>query len=96
MIDEKRGKVLNYKRATLKDNQDSVLIQLIDNKIFSKAQEGSHYRFNHMIISRFNQEKYLWCTQITTIAVTDIEVSQPTDDDIVEINWCHHLCYILL
>lgn len=30
MTDEKRGKTLNYKRAMLKDNEDSILIQLTD------------------------------------------------------------------
>ena len=64
MTDEKGGGSgggggLNYKRAMLKENQDLIPIQLIDQKIFSKVQEGSCYRFNHLIVSSFNQEKYL-------------------------------------
>ena len=86
MTDEKGVKVLNYKRALLKDNQDSILIQLFNQKIFSNMQEGSHYRFSYTIISSFNQEKYLRSTQITTIADTDIEISPPIDDDIAEVN----------
>lgn len=59
MTDEKGARGLNYKRAMLKENQDLIPIQLINLKIFSNVQEGSCYRFNHLIVSSFNQEKYL-------------------------------------
>ena len=59
MTDEKGARGLNYMRAMLKENQDLIPIQLIDLKIFSNVQERLCYRFNHLIVSSFNQEKYL-------------------------------------
>ena len=46
-----------------KDNQESIPLQLTNKNIFSKEQEGSRYRFNHMIISSFT--KYIRSTEIT-------------------------------
>ena len=85
MTDEKGGVIFNYKKAMLKDDEDSIPIQLRDRSIFNKVQDRSCYRLNHMMINIFQQEKYLRSTQITTIVDADIDVNPPTDEDIAEV-----------
>ena len=55
--------ICRAKTAMSKDNQESIPLQLTNKNIFSKEQEGSHYRFDHMIISSF--KKYIRSTEIT-------------------------------
>lgn len=85
MTDEKKGTIFTFKRAMLKDNEESIPIQLIDKTIFNKVQDKTCYRFNHMMINTFEQEKYLKSTKVTTIVDTDVVVDPPTNDHIAEV-----------
>ena len=67
--DTKGERIFKYKRATLKDNEDSITTQLINPNIFNSVEEKKIYRFNHKMINIFQQEKYLRSTQTTTVSL---------------------------
>ena len=84
--DTKGERIFKYKRATLKDNQDSITIQLINPNIFKSVEEKTIYRFNHMMINIFQQEKYLRSTQITTVSLApDTQIEPPLADEMLKV-----------
>ena len=87
-IEDKKGdRYLKYKRATLKDNQDLIPIQLINSNIFNIVQENKVYRFNHMMISIFERQKYLKSTQVTTVLLApDAQIDAPQATESIEVN----------
>ena len=86
-IEDKKGeRILKYKRATLKDNQDSIAIQLINPNIFNTVEEKKIYRLNHMMISIFEQEKYLKSTQVTTVSpAPDTQIEPPLAAEMLKV-----------
>ena len=85
--DTKGERVFKYKRATLKDNQDSITIQLINPNNFNSVEEKKT-RFNHMIINIFPQEKYLRSTQITTVSLApDTQIEPSLADEMLKVKF---------
>ena len=79
---------MKYKRANLKDNEDSIAIQLINPNIFNRVEEKNIYRFNHMMINIFQQGKYLRSTQITTVSLTpDTQIEPPLADEMLKVKF---------
>ena len=86
LTDEKKGKTFTYKKATLKDNTDSLTVQFLK-PYSSELQEKKCYKLNHMMICIYEQEKYLRTTQVSTIVEADIEVAPPSENVIEEVNY---------
>ena len=86
--DTKGERIFKYKRATLKDNEDSIAIQLINPNIFNSVEEKKIYRFNHMMINIFQQEKYLRSTQTTTVSLApDTQIEPPLNDEMLKVKF---------
>ena len=84
--DTKGERIFKYKRATLKDNEDSITIQLINPNIFNSIEEKKISRFNHMMINIFQQEKYLRSTQTTTVSLApDTQIEPPLADEMLKV-----------
>ena len=88
-IEDTKGKrIFKYKRVTQKDNEDSLTIQLINPNIFNSVEEKKNYRFNHMMINIFQQEKYLRSTQTTTVSLApDTQIEPPLADEMLKIRF---------
>ena len=86
--DTKGERIFKYKRATLKDNEDSITIQLINPNIFNSVEEKKIYRFNHMMINIFQQEKYLRSTQTTTVSLAPYtQIESPLADEMLKVKF---------
>ena len=86
--DTKGERIFKYKRATLKDNEDSITIQLINPNIFNSVEEKKIYRFNHMMINIFQQEKYLRSTQTTAVSLApDTQIEPPLADEMLKVKF---------
>ena len=86
--DTKGEQIFKYKRATLKDNEGTITIQLINPNIFNSVEEKKIYRFNHMMINIFQQEKYLRSTQTTTVSLApDTQIEQPLADEMLRVKF---------
>ena len=55
--EKKYGKIFTCKKSMLKDNDDLIPTQLINQNILNNVEEGTCYRLNQIMISFFHQEK---------------------------------------
>ena len=73
----KGQKFFQYKKAMLRDSSDTIEIQIVGKKLFSLLEEKKCYKLDHLMITAFNQCKYLRTTPMTKITNIILDVAEP-------------------
>ena len=70
-------KLFQYKKTMLKDSNGIIKIQIFGKTLHSSLGKRKRYKLEYLIVTAFNQCKYLKTTHMSKITNTTLDVTEP-------------------